>query len=194
MIMPRRIIVTEYASLDGVIQDPVGMEGSGLGDWTGPFTRGPEGDKFKHEELFAAAAILLGRITYDGFAAVWPTVDDPEGFARRINSLPKYVASRSLKKAAWQNSTLIEQDLVGAVKSIKAMQGGDILIYGSASIVHQLMPHGLIDEFRLMIYPTVLGRGVRLFPDGEAAHLRLLENKQLGDGIVLVRYAPAAVQ
>jgi dihydrofolate reductase len=194
MIMPRRIIVTEYASLDGVIQDPVGMEGSGLGDWTGPFTRGPEGDKFKHEELFAADAILLGRITYDGFAAVWPTVDDPEGFAGRINSLTKYVASRSLKKAAWQNSTLIEQDLVGAVKSIKAKPGGDILIYGSASIVHQLMPHGLIDEFRLMIYPTVLGRGVRLFPDGEAAHLRLLENKQLGDGIVLLRYAPAAVQ
>jgi dihydrofolate reductase len=172
----------------------VGMEGSGLGDWTGPFTRGPEGDKFKHEELFAADAILLGRITYDGFAAVWPTIDDPEGFARRINSLPKYVASRSLKKAAWQNSTLIEQDLVGAVKSIKAMPGGDILIYGSASIIHQLMPHGLIDEFRLMIYPTILGRGVRLFPDGEAAHLRLLENKQLGDGIVLLRYAPAAVQ
>lgn len=191
--MAQQIIVTEYTSLDGVIQDPVGMEGSGLGDWTGPFSRGPEGDKFKHEELSAAGALILGRVTYDGFAAVWPTIDDPEGYAGRMNSLPKYVASRTLRDANWSNSTLIAGDLVESVRAIKADTGGDILIYGSASIVHQLMPHHLIDEFRLMVYPTVLGRGTRLFPEGVSSQLRLVQNKQLDDGIVLLRYVPAAV-
>jgi dihydrofolate reductase len=186
----RKVIVTEYASLDGVIQDPVGMEGSGLGDWTGPFTRGPEGDRFKYEELLAADALLFGRITYDGFAAVWPTIDDPQGFAKRMTSLPKYVASRTLVSTTWANSTLIAGDLVGAVQSMKSHVGGDILIYGSASIVHQLLPHGLIDELRLMIYPTVLGQGIRLFPLGVRTQLKLLENKQFGDGIVLLRYEP----
>jgi dihydrofolate reductase len=166
------------------------MEGSGLGDWTGPFTRGPEGDRFKYEELLAADALLFGRITYDGFAAVWPTIDDPQGFAKRMTSLPKYVASRTLVSTTWANSTLIAGDLVGAVQSMKSHVGGDILIYGSASIVHQLLPHGLIDEFRLMIYPTVLGQGIRLFPLGVRTQLKLLENKQFGDGIVLLRYEP----
>ncbi|HEV7372991.1 dihydrofolate reductase family protein [Arenibaculum sp.] len=190
--MPRRIIVTQYASLDGVIQDPVGMEGSGLGDWTGPFTRGPEGDRFKHEELMAAGAMIFGRVTYDGFAAVWPMVDDPEGYAARMNALPKYVASRTLESASWNNSTLITGDLAEAVRDVKAGSGGDVLIFGSASIVHQLLPHGLIDEFRLMVYPTVLGRGIRLFPDGVAVRLDLVENRRFGDGIVLLRYVPSA--
>src|SRR5690349_14530871 len=126
--MPRRIIATDYVSLDGVIQDPVGMEGSGLGDWTGPFTRGPEGDKFKLDELRQADALLFGRLTYDGFAAVWPTVKDEAGFAKRMNSLPKYVASRTLKNATWNNSTIIGWDLVGEVKSLRAQEGGDVLI------------------------------------------------------------------
>ena len=101
--MPRNIIATDYMTLDGVVQDPVGMENSGLGNWTGPFRRGPVGDRIKHEELMAAGALLLGRVTYDGFAAVWPTIDDPEGFATRINSLPKHVASRTLASADWNN-------------------------------------------------------------------------------------------
>ena len=188
-----RIVVTEYMSLDGVIQDPVGMEESGLGDWTGPFSRGPRGDAFKHGELAAAKALIFGRVTYDGFAAVWPLVDDPVGFAARMNSLPKYVASRTLTEPGWNNSRLIGDDLVGAVKDIRERTPDDILIFGSASIVHQLMPHDLVDEFRLMIYPIVLGRGTRLFPDGHAARLKTVGVEQFNDGIVLVRYAPARI-
>ncbi|CAM5476767.1 dihydrofolate reductase family protein [Mycolicibacterium aubagnense] len=186
--MTNKIIATQYISVDGVIQDPVGMEGSGLGDWTGPFSRGPKGDRFKHQELMDAEALILGRVTYDGFAAVWPTVNDPEGFAERINAMPKFVASTTLKTAGWNNSTLITGDLIEAAKSIKAGAKGDILIYGSASIVHQLAPHGLIDEYRLMVYPTVLGRGIRLFPENHAQRLELVENEQFGDGITLLRY------
>ncbi|MFD9899381.1 dihydrofolate reductase family protein [Mesorhizobium sp. NPDC059025] len=189
--MTNKIITTQYISVDGVIQDPVGMEGSGLGDWTGPFSRGPKGDRFKHQELMDAEALILGRVTYDGFAAVWPTVNDPEGFAARINTMPKFVASTTLKTAGWNNSTLIAGDLIEAAKSIKAEAKGDILIYGSASIVHQLAPHGLIDEYRLMVYPTVLGRGIRLFPENHAQRLALVENEQFGDGITLLRYVNA---
>lgn len=184
--MSRKIIATDYMSLDGVIQDPVGMEGSGLGDWTGPFTRGPEGDRFKHEELAQADALLFGRVTYDGFAAVWPHVKDR--FAERMNSLPKYVASRILKHASWKNTTVIGRDLVGEVKSLKAEPGRDILIYGSASIVHALMPQRLVDEYRLMIYPIVLGRGKRLFAQGTQSVMTLAECRTFDDGIVLLRY------
>jgi dihydrofolate reductase len=187
--MPGRLVVTEYASLDGVIEDPVGMEGSGLGDWTGPFKRGPEGDKFKHEELLGSGALLLGRRTYEAFSAVWPTVKDE--FAERINSLPKFVASKTMKSADWNNSTVLEGNLADAVRRLKDATAGDILVYGSAAVVHALMPHGLVDEFRLMFYPTILGRGKRLFPDGVKAALRLVECKQLGSGIVLLRYDAA---
>jgi len=189
--MTNKIIATQYISVDGVIQDPVGMEGSGLGDWTGPFNRGPKGDKFKHDELMNAEALMLGRVTYDGFAAVWPTVDDPQGFAKRINTLPKFVASKTLRDVEWSNSALIAGDLIEAARSIRASAKGDILIYGSASIVHQLVPHGLIDEYRLMVFPTVLGRGIRFFPDNFAQKLALMENVQFGDGITLLRYENA---
>lgn len=188
--MPRKIVASDYISLDGVVEDPVGMENSGLGDWVGPFTRGPVGDQFKHDELLQASAMLYGRKTYEGFAAVWPTLDDPAGFARRMNALPKYVASTTLGTLGWSNSVLIDGDLVEATRALKAEGSGDVLIYGSASVVHQLMPHGLIDEFRLMVYPTVLGRGKRLFPHGVPSRLRLIENVQFGDGIVSLRYVP----
>jgi len=187
--MANKIIATDYISLDGVIQDPVGMENSSLGNWVGPFKRGPKGDKFKHDELEAVDAMLYGRVTYEGFAAVWPTLDDPSGFAKRMNALPKIVASKTLKSASWSNSTLITGNLVDAVKEIKADAKGDILIYGSASIVHQLVPHGLVDEYNLMVYPTVLGRGIRLFPENTAQRLSLLESTRFDDGIVLLRYA-----
>lgn len=189
--MTGRIIATDYVSLDSVIEDPVGMENSGLGDWTGPFTRGPEGDRFKLEELVNAEALILGRVTYDGFAAVWPLVKDDAGFATRMNSLPKYVASRTLKNASWNNTTVIGRDLVAEAKALKAASGSDILIYGSASIVHALMPHRLIDEYRLMIYPTVLGRGKRLFPPDTKSMMKLAECKPFNDGIVLLRYEAA---
>jgi dihydrofolate reductase len=175
-------------SLDGVIEDPVGMEESGLGDWTGPYTRGPEGDKFKIDELFASDAVLLGRTTYEAFAAVWPSVEDETGFADRINSLPKFVVSNTLAEAGWNNSTIVTGDIVEKIRALKEEPGGDILVYGSAALVHALIPHGLIDAYNLMVYPTVLGRGKRLFPDGARLDLALAEARPLGSGIVLIRY------
>ncbi len=187
--MARKIIVTQYASVDGVIEDPVGMEGSGLGAWVEPYHRGPAGDAFKIAELNAADAMIYGRRTYEGFAAVWPEVNDPDGYASRMNSLPKYVASRTLKSATWSNSQLIEGDLVAAATAIKSRPGGDILIFGSGSVVHELLPAGLIDEIRIMTYPVLLGRGIRWFPEGSGVRLQLLETRTFDDGIILTRYA-----
>lgn len=187
--MTRKIVVTDYISLDGVIEDPVGMEGSGLGNWTGPFKRGPAGDRFKMDELLAADCLIFGRVTYDAFAAVWPTVVDETGFADRMNGLPKYVASATMTEATWGESTIWNGDIVSAARALKADGAGDALIYGSASVVHQLAAAGLIDEYRLMIYPTILGGGKRLYPGGVAAGLTLADCRELGGGIVLLRYA-----
>jgi dihydrofolate reductase len=184
----RRIIASQYLSLDGVLEDPVGMENSGLGNWTGPFSRGPKGDAFKHDELFTSGALLLGRRTYDAFAAVWPTVNDEAGFAKRINAMPKYVASTTLKAAPWNNSTIIERDLTARVEALKAEKGGDILVYGSATMLHALMRAGLVDQYNLMIFPTVLGRGVRLFPQDWKATLKLEACAEFGSGIVMLKY------
>jgi dihydrofolate reductase len=184
--MTAKIVVTQYISLDGVIEDPVGMEGSGLGDWTGPFTRGAAGDAFKQEELEQADAMIYGRRTYDGFAAVWPAVSGD--FAARMNSLPKYLASRSIRQPEWSNTTLLGADLAGSVAELKQNYQRTILIYGSASVCHELARHGLIDEYSLMVYPVILGRGIRQFVDGTAIDLSLIETRQFGDGIVLLRY------
>lgn len=183
--MPGNIIVTEDITLDGVID--VGVEDPGLSNWTGSFSRGPEGDKFKLDELRGAAALLLGRKTYDAFAGYWPNAKDD--FAGPINSLPKYVASH--REANWAPTTVINGDLAAAARALKERVDGDILVYGSASIVHQLAPQGLIDAYHLMIYPTIVGRGKRLFPDGFAANFKSEEVRQLGDSIVLLRYRVA---
>jgi dihydrofolate reductase len=189
--MAIRITVADYVSLDGVVEDPVGMENSGLGDWTGRFDRGPDGDKFKHQELFASERLLLGRVTYDAFAAVWPAVKDDTGFSERINGMPKFVASNTLQRAAWNNTTILSGDAIGQVRALKKQPGGDILIYGSASLVHALIPQGLIDAYNLMVFPTVLGKGKRLFPEGYASALKLTESRRFGSGIVLLRYETA---
>ena len=188
--MSRKLVVSAYTSLDGVVQDPVGMENSGLGNWIGPFSRGPAGDDIMHEELWAADIVLLGRTTYEGFAAVWPTIDDPVGFAKKLNSMRKYVASNTLKEAAWTNTSVLSGDVVGAVGALKGEGGGDILVYGSAGLVHSLLPHGLVDEVRLMIYPTILGRGTRLFPADYSSVLELKKVQELGSGILHVEYSP----
>ncbi len=165
------------------------MEASGLGDWTGPFTRGPVGDKFKLDELRDAEAMIFGRKTYDGFAAVWPEMKND--FADRMNALPKYLASRTVTNPEWTKTTLLGPDLIASVGEVKARTSGTILIYGSGSVCHALMAAGLIDEVTLILYPVVLGRGVKLFPDSVKANLRLLENIQLEDGLVLLRYRTA---
>ena len=186
--MTRKLVLSCYTSLDGVVQDPVGMENSGLGNWTGPFSRGPEGDRIMHEELAAADIVLLGRTTYEGFAAVWPSVDDPAGFARKMNSMRKYVASKTMKQAEWTNTSVLSGDVASAVRELKSERGGDILIYGSAGLVHTLMPHGVIDEVRMMIYPIVLGHGTRLFPADYTSTLELKQIRSLGSGIVHAEY------
>lgn len=183
--MSGNLVVTEFISLDGVIEDPVGMENTGLGNWTGPFERGPDGDRFKLDELVHASALLFGRRTYDAFATHWPKAKD--AYADRINSLPKYVVT-SRGEVTWNNTIILQSDIAAAIARLKGQVDGDILVYGSASIVHQLAPRGLIDEYRLMIYPVVLGRGKKMLPDGYAAMLRTEEARQLGGGIVLVRY------
>lgn len=181
--MPGKIIVTEDITVDGVID--LGADDPELSHWSGSFKRGPEGDKFKRDELSGAGALLLGRKTYDAFAAHWPNRKDD--YAGPINRLPKYVASH--RDAAWGPVTVINGDLAAAVRALKKHVDGDILVYGSASIVHQLAPLGLIDVYHLMIYPTAVGRGKRLFPNGFAANFRTEEVRPLGDdGIVLVRY------
>ena len=186
--MGRKLVVSAYASVDGVVQDPVGMENSGLGNWVGSYSRGPEGDAIIHQELWDSDIVLLGRTSYEGFAAVWPTVKDETGFAGKLNAMPKYVASNTLGKATWTNTTVLSGDVAGAVRALKAETGGDILIYGSAGLVHSLLPAGLVDEVRLMIYPTVLGRGTRLFPEGFGSNLELVRVKALGSGIIHAAY------
>ncbi|OEO29048.1 hypothetical protein VW23_027230 [Devosia insulae DS-56] len=190
--MARKLVVSVYISLDGVVQDPVGMENSGLGNWVGPYSRGPQGDEIMRRELWAADIALMGRTTYEGFAAVWPTLDDPAGFARRLNGMPKYVASTTMREATWSNTTILSSDVAAAVRRLKSAGDGDILVYGSAGLVHSLLPLGLVDQVHMLIYPTVLGRGTRLFPAGYASRLELGDLQQLGSGMVHAVYLPSA--
>ncbi len=184
------VVVTEFISLDGVIEDPGGAENFPHGGWSFKFDRGPEGDKFKMDELVAADAQLLGRVTYEGFAAAWPNMRGDE-FGDKMNSMPKYVVSTTLKQADWENSTVLNGDLAEDIRTIKDRHAGDILIGGSASLAQSLAALGLIDEYRLMMFPVTLGGGKRLFPDdGEMRTLKLVESKTAGDALIL-RYRKA---
>ncbi len=186
-----RIVVTEFVSLDGVMEDPGGSEGSRHAGWTVRFDRGPEGDRFKLDELRDAEAQLLGRVTYEGFARAWPTVEDPHGFADRMNAMPKHVVSSTLRDedATWNNSTVLRGDVVSEIRALKQRLGGDLLVAGSATLVQTLVEHRLVDELRLMVFPIVLGSGKRLFGDvSESLTLNLKEAKTVGHGIVLPTY------
>ena len=184
-----RIVVTEFISLDGVIEDPGGSEDYRHGGWTFEIERGAEGDRFKMEELEEAEAQLLGRVTYEGFAAAWPKMEDDSGFAAKMNAMPKYVVSSTLREAAWNNSTILSGDPAKAVANLKDEVDGVILIAGSVALVKALIEADLVDELRLMVFPVLLGEGKRLFPEGEAKHrLQLAEAKTVGDGISRVRY------
>ncbi|HWN74044.1 MAG TPA: dihydrofolate reductase family protein [Solirubrobacterales bacterium] len=184
-----KIVVTEFISLDGVIEAPGGGEDYRHGGWTFEIERGEEGDRFKLEELMEAEAQLLGRVTYEGFAAAWPQMEDEAGFAEKMNGMPKYVVSSTLERADWQNTTILSGDPADSVATLKDEVDGVILVAGSATLAKSLIENDLVDELRLMVFPVLLGQGKRLFPEGEAKHrLKLAESKTVGDGIALLRY------
>jgi dihydrofolate reductase len=182
-----KIVVTEFVSLDGVMEDPGGAEDFKHGGWTFEFDSGDEGNQFKLDETLEADALLLGRVTYEGFAAAWPSMEDPVGFADKMNSMPKYVVSSTLENLEWNNSTVLEGDLGEAVGKLKQEIDGVILVGGSAQLAQSLIELDLVDELRLIVFPVVLGSGKRLF--GEASDkraLRLADSKTVGDGIVIL--------
>ena len=185
-----KVVVSQFISLDGVVEDPGGAEGFDRGGWAFKFDRGPEGDKFKLDEVMASEALLLGRVTYEGFAKAWPSRSGD--FADKFNGMPKYVVSTTLKDPEWNNSTVIGGDVAESVAELKRDVGGDILVNGSVQLVQTLMEHDLVDEYRLMVFPTVLGAGKRLFSDtSEAAALRLVDAKPAGETLILI-YEPSA--
>jgi dihydrofolate reductase len=182
-----RIVVTEFISLDGVIEDPGGSDDFKYGGWSFEISRGDEGDKFKLDETLSADALLLGRVTYEGFAAAWPTRDGE--FADKFNSMPKYVVSSTLENPEWNNSTVLKGDLAQAVAKLKRDQDGDIVVHGSARLVRALVDHDLVDELRLMVFPVVLGSGKRLFDETSGKKpLRLVDSKIVGDGVAILVY------
>jgi dihydrofolate reductase len=161
------LVVTEFMTLDGVMQDPGGAEKASFprGGWAFEFDRGPDGDTFKLDELMAADVQLLGRVTYEGFAAAWPTMEAGE-FGVKMNEMPKVVVSTTLENADWQNSTIERGDLAGLVARLKSEYTGDVLVAGSCTLVQSLLAEDLVDRLHLMVFPIVLGEGKRLFADG----------------------------
>lgn len=186
-----RIVVTEFVSLDGVMEDPGGSEHAKHGAWTFKFNRGDDGNKFRLDETNAAEVQLLGRVTYEGFAAAWPQRSgDP--FSDKFNRMPKYVVSRSLQKAGWNNSTILKGDVVAEVSNLKQRLKGDILVSGSARLVQTLLSHNLVDQLNLMVFPVILGSGKRLFGDtNQMKMLRLADARPVGDGVLILVYRPA---
>jgi dihydrofolate reductase len=186
-----RIVVTEFVSLDGVMEDPGGAEDFKHGGWSFAFSRGDDGDKFKLEEARGSEALLLGRVTYDGFADAWPQRDDE--FADKFNSMPKYVVGTKANAARWTNTTVLEGDPIHAARRLREEHEGDIVVHGSAQLAQALLEHDVVDELRLMVFPVVLGTGKRLF-DGtsDKKTLRLVDSKVVGDGIAILIYEPAS--
>ncbi len=187
-----RVVVSEFVSIDGVMEDPGGAEDYRHGGWTFEIDRGEEGDKFKLDEVFEAEALLLGRVTYEGFAAAWPTITDEVGFAEKMNAMPKYVVSSTLEEAGWSNSTVLSGDVPDEVARLKGDVDGVILVAGSAQLVQTLLEHDLVDELRLMIFPVALGRGKGLFGElSDKKPLQLTDSRQVGDGIAILTYEPS---
>jgi dihydrofolate reductase len=175
----KKLVVSEFLSLDGVMESPA---------WTEPY-RNDESTAFKRAELFASEALLLGRVTYQGFAEAWPTQTDEQGFAERMNAIPKHVASTTLKSVDWQNSAVLGPDVAAEVAALKAKNGGDILVYGSGQLTRFLLECGLVDQLNLLVYPVTVGSGKRLF--GETpVNLNLTESRTFSSGVVLMVYVP----
>jgi dihydrofolate reductase len=185
-----KVVVSQFISLDGVVEDPGGAEEFDRGGWAFKFDRGPEGDKFKLDEVMASEALLLGRVTYEGFASAWPSRSGD--FADKFNGMPKYVVSTTLKDPEWNNSTVIGGDVADAVAELKRDVDGDILVNGSVQLAQTLMEHDLVDEYRLMVFPTILGAGKRLFGEtDDTVALRLVDAKPAGETLILI-YEPGA--
>jgi dihydrofolate reductase len=185
-----RIVVTEFVSLDGVTEDPGGSENFKHGGWSFEISRGDEGDRFKLDETMASDALLLGRVTYDGFAKAWPTREGE--FADKFNSMPKYVVSSTLKDPEWTNTTVLEGDLADEVAKLKEQHDGDVVVHGSMQLVEALLENDLVDELRLMVFPVVLGSGKRLFGETTAKKpLKLRDSKVVGDGVAILVYERA---
>jgi dihydrofolate reductase len=186
----RKVVVSQFVTVDGVVEDPGGSEGFERGGWAFKFDRGPEGDKFKLDEVMASDALLLGRVTFEAFAEAWPSREGE--FADKFNGMQKYVVSTTLEAPEWNNSTVIKDDVAGEVSRLKQEPGGDILVNGSVQLVRSLMEHDLVDEYRLMVFPVVLGAGKRLFNEtSDTSALRLVDTKPAGECVVLI-YEPAA--
>lgn len=186
-----KLVVSEFISVDGVFEDPGGAEGYEHGGWTFEYDRGEDGNKFKLEELMEAEVQLLGRVTYEGFSEAWPSREGP--FADKLNQDPKYVVSTTLKHPQWQNTTVISDDVAERVAELKGQTDGIILVAGSGTLVGRLLEADLVDELRLMVFPTLLGRGKRLFPDGiDRVKLKLVESNPVGpDGVQIQVYGRA---
>jgi dihydrofolate reductase len=188
-----KLVVSEFITLDGVVEDPGGAESFEHGGWSFKFEQGPEGEQYKLDEVMAADALLLGRVTYEGFAAVWPSMAEEAGaFADKMNAMPKYVVSTTLERPGWNNSTVVDGDVAGEVAKLK-QEAGDLLVTGSPTLIRTLMEHDLVDQYRLMVFPIVLGTGKRLFTDGSRlSTLRLVEGRPVGpDGVVVLTYERA---
>nr|UXE46216.1 putative protein YyaP [uncultured bacterium] len=184
-----RIVITEFVSLDGVMEAPGGGEPFKHAGWTFTINRGEEGDKFKLEETLASEALLLGRVTYEAFAAAWPS--ERNAFADKFNSMPKYVVSSTLEKAEWNNSTILRGNVAEEASKLRRESSGDIVVHGSAQLVQTLIEQDLVDELRLMVFPVVLGSGKRLFGETrDKKCLRLVDSKAVGDGVVILIFQP----
>jgi dihydrofolate reductase len=186
-----RVIVTEFISLDGVIEAPGGGENYKHAGWTFKISRGEEGDAFKLQETLDSEALLLGRVTYEGFARAWPSMKN--SFADKFNSMPKYVVSSTLKKADWNNSTILKGDVVEEVTKLKQTLKGNIAVHGSGQLVQTLIASDLIDELRLMVFPVILGSGKRLFGEtNDKKPMKRISSQTVGDGVQILIYAPTA--
>jgi dihydrofolate reductase len=184
-----KVVVSQFISVDGVVEDPGGSESWERGGWAFQFDRGDEGNKFKLDEVMASEALLLGRVTYEGFAEAWPSRTGE--FADKFNGMPKYVVSTTLKDPEWNNSTVIADDVPAAVAKLKQEIDGDILVNGSVQLVQALAESGLVDEYRFMMFPTVLGGGKHLFGETPAATaLKLVDAKPAGETYILI-YEPS---
>jgi dihydrofolate reductase len=185
--MAAKLIVTEFVSLDGVMEDPGGAEDFKYGGWTFEIDRGDEGNRFKLDETMESDALLLGRRTYEGFAAAWPSREGE--FADKFNSMPKYVVSSTLGDPEWHNTTVVSGDIAGEVAKLKEERDGTIQVPGSRQLAQTLLEHDLVDQLNLMVFPVVLGTGKRLFGETtDKKRLHLVESRTVGDGVVILVY------